>query len=92
MKKWFAGIAVISLLVTAIPVQTEAAVKGEKKLPVLDSKTKKAYIKGTFDSKGRALFYFDAKTYLTDGTHLEFFQMPRKPSLPMNRSLITSDN
>lgn len=73
MKKWFAGIAVISLLVTAIPVQTEAAVKGEKKLPVLDSKTQKSYIKGTFDSKGRALFYFDAKTYLTGGTHLEFF-------------------
>lgn len=47
--------------------------KGEKKLSVLHPKNKKAYIKGTFDNKGKALFYFDTKTYLMDGTHLKFY-------------------
>ncbi|OAN14356.1 S8 family peptidase [Exiguobacterium undae] len=72
MKKWLVGLTVFGLLGTMVPVQTEAAGTGAKKLPVLDTKTKKAYIKGTFDSKGKALFYFDTKTYLTGGTHLKF--------------------
>ena len=72
MKKWIAGLTVAGLLGTMIPTQIEAAGTGAKKLPTLDAKTKKAYIKGKFDSKGKALFYFDTKTYLTGGTHLKF--------------------
>lgn len=72
MKKWCAGLAVIGLLGALFPVQTEAVGTGAKKLPVLDVKTKSAYIKGKFDSKGRALFYFSTQTYLTNGTHLTF--------------------
>ncbi|MCT4780901.1 MULTISPECIES: S8 family peptidase [Exiguobacterium] len=72
MQKWLVGLTVFGLLGTAVPIQTEAAGTGAQKLPVLDAKTKKAYIKSTFDSKGKALFYFDTKTYLTGGTHLKF--------------------
>ena len=72
MKKWMAGLTLVGLLGTIIPTHIEAAGTGAQKLPALNTKTKKAYIKGKFNSQGKALFYFDTKTYLTGGTHLKF--------------------
>jgi cell wall-associated protease len=71
MKK----IIVSALLVSAFNIYTsdttEAATTA-KKVPAIEAKTKKGYIKGKFDASGKALFYFDTKTYLAGGTPLKF--------------------
>ncbi|WP_214847346.1 S8 family peptidase [Exiguobacterium sp. s193] len=72
MQKWLIGLTLAGLLGSSLPVQTEAAGTGAKKLPNPSAKTHKGYLKGTFDSKGKALFYFDSANYISAGTDLKF--------------------
>lgn len=71
MKKVIVSALLVSAFGTYTWDTTEAATTA-KKVPAIEAKTKKGYIKGTFDANGKALFYFDTKTYLSGGTHLKF--------------------
>ncbi|WP_214803677.1 S8 family peptidase [Exiguobacterium sp. ERU656] len=72
MQKWLLSLTIVGLLASGLPVHTEAAGTGAKKMPTPGAKTHKGYLKGTFDQNGKALFYFDSANYVNEGTHIKF--------------------
>ncbi|HCV52716.1 MAG TPA: peptidase S8, partial [Exiguobacterium sp.] len=61
MKQVIVSALLVSAFGTYTWDTTEAATTA-KKVPAIETKTKKGYIKGKFDASGKALFYFDTKT------------------------------
>ncbi|MCY1689873.1 hypothetical protein OVA29_02830 [Exiguobacterium sp. SL14] len=68
MKKIIVSALLVSAFSTYTLDTTEAATTAKKVLTI-EAKTKKGYIKGRFDASGKALFYFDTKTYLAAAAH-----------------------
>lgn len=79
MRTWIAGSLALGLIFSTVPVNAiekkeairPATLAKAKEVPAF-SKQAGSALTGRFDSKGLAVWYFDAKDFVAKGTHFEF--------------------